>query len=150
MPTKNNVKIRDVDKMVNSPQRFGFQPVHNKVISGFQALRQARAPVAKLEPETECSLHCALDAPFDSEQKIGNGHSVQRAKKVCMFILLLDVVAVAAAAATVAAAVVVVHAIAVAAATYIAVTHLPTFDILKKSNTLSTYLHMPVIAGYYE
>ncbi|GFO21882.1 hypothetical protein PoB_004838700, partial [Plakobranchus ocellatus] len=31
-------------------------PVHNKVISGFQALRQARAPVAGLEPATEGSL----------------------------------------------------------------------------------------------
>ncbi|GFO16381.1 hypothetical protein PoB_004288600 [Plakobranchus ocellatus] len=30
--------------------------VHNKVISGFQALRQARAPVAGLEPATEGSL----------------------------------------------------------------------------------------------
>ncbi|GFO30541.1 hypothetical protein PoB_005704600 [Plakobranchus ocellatus] len=27
--------------------------VHNKVISGFQALRQARAPLARLEPSTE-------------------------------------------------------------------------------------------------
>ncbi|GFO44932.1 hypothetical protein PoB_007143700 [Plakobranchus ocellatus] len=31
-------------------------PVHNKVILGFQALRQARAPVAGLEPATEGSL----------------------------------------------------------------------------------------------
>ncbi|GFN79644.1 hypothetical protein PoB_000615000 [Plakobranchus ocellatus] len=31
-------------------------PVHNKVISGFQALRQARAPVTGLEPATEGSL----------------------------------------------------------------------------------------------
>ncbi|GFO01809.1 hypothetical protein PoB_002831400 [Plakobranchus ocellatus] len=40
--------------------RFGiFSPankVHNKVISGFEALRQARAPVAGLEPATEGSL----------------------------------------------------------------------------------------------
>ncbi|GFN95782.1 hypothetical protein PoB_002228800 [Plakobranchus ocellatus] len=37
---------------------FGFyiQPVHNKVISGFQALRQARAPMAGLEPAIEGSL----------------------------------------------------------------------------------------------
>ncbi|GFN75939.1 homeobox even-skipped homolog protein 2 [Plakobranchus ocellatus] len=37
---------------------FGFciQPVHDKVISGFQALRQARAPVAGLGPATEGSL----------------------------------------------------------------------------------------------
>ncbi|GFO45379.1 hypothetical protein PoB_007188400 [Plakobranchus ocellatus] len=34
----------------------GAKPVHNKVISGFQALRQARAPVAGLEPATEGSL----------------------------------------------------------------------------------------------
>ncbi|GFO39694.1 hypothetical protein PoB_006619900 [Plakobranchus ocellatus] len=32
------------------------RPVHNKVISGFQALRQARAPEAGLEPATEGSL----------------------------------------------------------------------------------------------
>ncbi|GFO32462.1 hypothetical protein PoB_005896700 [Plakobranchus ocellatus] len=30
--------------------------IHNKVISGFEALRQARAPVARLEPATEGSL----------------------------------------------------------------------------------------------
>ncbi|GFO35814.1 hypothetical protein PoB_006231900 [Plakobranchus ocellatus] len=30
--------------------------IHDKVISGFQALRQARAPVAGLEPTTEWSL----------------------------------------------------------------------------------------------
>ncbi|GFO49766.1 THAP domain-containing protein 1 [Plakobranchus ocellatus] len=37
---------------------FQSQPltVHNKVILGFQALRQARAPVAGLEPATEGSL----------------------------------------------------------------------------------------------
>ncbi|GFO05672.1 hypothetical protein PoB_003217700 [Plakobranchus ocellatus] len=47
------------------------QPVHNKVISGFRALPQARAPVVGLEPATEGSLrsqgglasHCATDAP---------------------------------------------------------------------------------------
>ncbi|GFN82222.1 hypothetical protein PoB_000872800 [Plakobranchus ocellatus] len=46
-------------------------PVHNKVISGFEALRQAGAPVAGLEHATEGSLqisggltsHCATDAP---------------------------------------------------------------------------------------
>ncbi|GFN85579.1 hypothetical protein PoB_001208500 [Plakobranchus ocellatus] len=48
------------------------RPVHNKVISGFQALRQARAPVAGLEPATEgpcrsqggLTSHCATDAPY--------------------------------------------------------------------------------------
>ncbi|GFN82252.1 hypothetical protein PoB_000875800 [Plakobranchus ocellatus] len=35
---------------------FCISPVHNKVISGFQALRQARAPKAGLEPATEGSL----------------------------------------------------------------------------------------------
>ncbi|GFN82510.1 hypothetical protein PoB_000901600 [Plakobranchus ocellatus] len=37
---------------------FGFyvQRVHNKVISGFQALRQAGVPVTGLEPATEESL----------------------------------------------------------------------------------------------
>ncbi|GFO16053.1 hypothetical protein PoB_004255800 [Plakobranchus ocellatus] len=33
-----------------------IEPVHNKVISGFQALRQVRAPMAGLEPATEGSL----------------------------------------------------------------------------------------------
>ncbi|GFO27517.1 hypothetical protein PoB_005402200 [Plakobranchus ocellatus] len=33
-----------------------MQPVHNNVISGYWALRQARAPVAGLEPSTEGSL----------------------------------------------------------------------------------------------
>ncbi|GFO07557.1 hypothetical protein PoB_003406200 [Plakobranchus ocellatus] len=38
---------------------FGFciQPIHNKVISGFQVLRQARSSVAGLEPATKGSLH---------------------------------------------------------------------------------------------
>ncbi|GFO38880.1 hypothetical protein PoB_006538500 [Plakobranchus ocellatus] len=53
--------------------------VHNKVISGFQALRRARAPVAGLEPATERScrsqgglaIHCATDAP----PELGNGGS---------------------------------------------------------------------------
>ncbi|GFO34515.1 hypothetical protein PoB_006102000 [Plakobranchus ocellatus] len=39
-----------------TPGLLKAQPVHNKVISGFQALRQARAPVAGLEPATEGSL----------------------------------------------------------------------------------------------
>ncbi|GFO46786.1 hypothetical protein PoB_007329100 [Plakobranchus ocellatus] len=33
-----------------------FPPVHNEVISGFKALRQAGAPMAGLEPGTEGSL----------------------------------------------------------------------------------------------
>ncbi|GFN87749.1 hypothetical protein PoB_001425500 [Plakobranchus ocellatus] len=36
---------------------FCIQPVHNKVISGFQALRQAGAPVAGLELAIEGFLH---------------------------------------------------------------------------------------------
>ncbi|GFN78911.1 hypothetical protein PoB_000541700 [Plakobranchus ocellatus] len=39
----------------SSPLLF-YRQVHNKVISGFQALRPARAPVAGLEPATEGSL----------------------------------------------------------------------------------------------
>ncbi|GFO07706.1 hypothetical protein PoB_003421100 [Plakobranchus ocellatus] len=35
---------------------FCIEPVHNKVISGFKALRQAGAPMAGLEPATEGSL----------------------------------------------------------------------------------------------
>ncbi|GFO36809.1 cathepsin d [Plakobranchus ocellatus] len=42
-------------KQVSMPGPYEM-PVHNKVISGFQALRQARAPVAGLEPATEWSL----------------------------------------------------------------------------------------------
>ncbi|GFO07149.1 hypothetical protein PoB_003365400 [Plakobranchus ocellatus] len=34
----------------------GKKPVHNKVISGFKALRQAGPPMAGLEPATERSL----------------------------------------------------------------------------------------------
>ncbi|GFO26439.1 hypothetical protein PoB_005294400 [Plakobranchus ocellatus] len=38
---------------------FGFRrkPLHNKLTSGFQVLRQARALVAGLEPKTKLSLH---------------------------------------------------------------------------------------------
>ncbi|GFO00009.1 hypothetical protein PoB_002651400 [Plakobranchus ocellatus] len=46
-------------------------PLHDKVISGFQALRQAKAPIAGLEPEAEgCRYQgglaspCATDAPM--------------------------------------------------------------------------------------
>ncbi|GFO10985.1 hypothetical protein PoB_003749000 [Plakobranchus ocellatus] len=47
------------------------KPVHNTVISGFQAVRQARVPVAVLKLATEGSCrshgglasHCATDAP---------------------------------------------------------------------------------------
>ncbi|GFO04932.1 hypothetical protein PoB_003143700 [Plakobranchus ocellatus] len=47
------------------------QPVHNKVIPGFQALRQARALVAGWNPRQKGSCtsqsglanHCATDAP---------------------------------------------------------------------------------------
>ncbi|GFO33589.1 hypothetical protein PoB_006009400 [Plakobranchus ocellatus] len=38
------------------PPFDSMKPVHNKMISGFQALRQARAPVAGLQPATEGSL----------------------------------------------------------------------------------------------
>ncbi|GFO36921.1 hypothetical protein PoB_006342600 [Plakobranchus ocellatus] len=38
------------------------EPVHNKVISGFQALCQARAPVAGLEPATEGSADLRADS----------------------------------------------------------------------------------------
>ncbi|GFN78818.1 hypothetical protein PoB_000532400 [Plakobranchus ocellatus] len=49
--------------------------VHNKVISGFRALRQARAPVAGLEPRQKgpcisqggLTSDCATDAPSDGE-----------------------------------------------------------------------------------
>ncbi|GFO39511.1 ectonucleoside triphosphate diphosphohydrolase 3 [Plakobranchus ocellatus] len=52
--------------------RVLLPPVHNKVISGFQALRKARAPVASLKPATERSRrtqgglasHSATDAPI--------------------------------------------------------------------------------------
>ncbi|GFO00282.1 hypothetical protein PoB_002678700 [Plakobranchus ocellatus] len=50
---------------------FCTKPVHNKVISGFQGLRQAKAPVARLESATKGSCrsqgglasHCATDVP---------------------------------------------------------------------------------------
>ncbi|GFO11696.1 hypothetical protein PoB_003820100 [Plakobranchus ocellatus] len=35
---------------------FPFKLIHSKAISGFQALRQARAPVVGLEPTTEGAL----------------------------------------------------------------------------------------------
>ncbi|GFO48922.1 hypothetical protein PoB_007542700 [Plakobranchus ocellatus] len=38
------------------PESLRSSCFHNKVISGFRALRQARAPVAGLEPATEGSL----------------------------------------------------------------------------------------------
>ncbi|GFO38737.1 hypothetical protein PoB_006524200 [Plakobranchus ocellatus] len=42
--------------------KFETKPVHNKVISGFQALCQARAPVAGLEPAKEGSLQISRDS----------------------------------------------------------------------------------------
>ncbi|GFO43659.1 transposable element p transposase-like protein [Plakobranchus ocellatus] len=48
-----NTKVRNLKSYIRSFLLYGF---HNKVISGFQALRQARAPVAGLEPATEGSL----------------------------------------------------------------------------------------------
>ncbi|GFN89601.1 hypothetical protein PoB_001610700 [Plakobranchus ocellatus] len=42
--------------MRSSRSYRALEPVHNKVISGFQVPRQARAPVAGLEPATEGSL----------------------------------------------------------------------------------------------
>ncbi|GFO13903.1 hypothetical protein PoB_004040800 [Plakobranchus ocellatus] len=58
---------------------FDMDPVHNKVISGFQALRRARAPVAGLEPATEKSLQisgrirwplCHRRPPLDCKAKV--------------------------------------------------------------------------------
>ncbi|GFO45295.1 hypothetical protein PoB_007180000, partial [Plakobranchus ocellatus] len=53
---------------------FCIEPVHNKVISSFQAINQARALVAGLETTTEgflqtsggSSSHCATDAPNET------------------------------------------------------------------------------------
>ncbi|GFO20817.1 chemosensory receptor a [Plakobranchus ocellatus] len=41
--------------------------VHNQVISGFQALRQARAPVAGFEPVTERSLQISCRTRYDDD-----------------------------------------------------------------------------------
>ncbi|GFN99136.1 hypothetical protein PoB_002564200 [Plakobranchus ocellatus] len=49
------VKSEITQKMA-APRYNTTNSIHNKVISGFQALRQARAPVAGLEPATEWSL----------------------------------------------------------------------------------------------
>ncbi|GFN77993.1 hypothetical protein PoB_000449900 [Plakobranchus ocellatus] len=47
---------RKILKQVRQIRSMSFRrSVHNKVISGFQALRQARAPVARLEPTTKRS-----------------------------------------------------------------------------------------------
>ncbi|GFO24588.1 hypothetical protein PoB_005109300 [Plakobranchus ocellatus] len=42
-----------LDKYIFLLLSFLNRKIHNNVISGFQALRQARAPVAGLEPATE-------------------------------------------------------------------------------------------------
>ncbi|GFO49725.1 hypothetical protein PoB_007623000 [Plakobranchus ocellatus] len=49
---------------------FCIQPVHNKVISGFQALRQARAPVAGLELTTERSQQISVEDNILSVSKV--------------------------------------------------------------------------------
>ncbi|GFO08955.1 hypothetical protein PoB_003546000 [Plakobranchus ocellatus] len=48
---------------------FCIKPVHNKVISGFKALRQAGAPMAGLEPATEGSLQIS-QAPRNGSNNI--------------------------------------------------------------------------------
>ncbi|GFN83645.1 hypothetical protein PoB_001015100 [Plakobranchus ocellatus] len=53
---KIDSRLPDADYPLQAPvAQFGAQvrSVHNKVISGFQALRQAKAPVAGFEPATE-------------------------------------------------------------------------------------------------
>ncbi|GFO43484.1 hypothetical protein PoB_006998900 [Plakobranchus ocellatus] len=61
--TERSIAVNKAGSLSKIPytSRFGWfgyciYPVHNKVISDFQALRQARAPVAGLEPTTESSL----------------------------------------------------------------------------------------------
>ncbi|GFO40310.1 hypothetical protein PoB_006681500 [Plakobranchus ocellatus] len=54
---KSSISMNNDPKKVIVPR-----PVHNKVISGFQVLRQARAPVARLEPATERSVLADLRA----------------------------------------------------------------------------------------
>ncbi|GFN95885.1 hypothetical protein PoB_002239100 [Plakobranchus ocellatus] len=44
------------DLRSDGPFGVCIQPVHNEMISGFQALRQARAPVAGLKPAAAGSL----------------------------------------------------------------------------------------------
>ncbi|GFN73845.1 hypothetical protein PoB_000035100 [Plakobranchus ocellatus] len=46
--------ITMANQWIHNP--YLFKPVHSKGISGFQALRQARAPVAGLESAKEGSL----------------------------------------------------------------------------------------------
>ncbi|GFN92906.1 TBC1 domain family member 2b [Plakobranchus ocellatus] len=60
--------------MMMMMSKFPSFPVHIKVISGFQTLRQARAPVAGLVPATEGRLasHCATDAPVVLSHKSVN------------------------------------------------------------------------------
>ncbi|GFO15154.1 hypothetical protein PoB_004165900 [Plakobranchus ocellatus] len=53
---KEEEKMKGEKEEVLTEEEWEEEPVHNKVISGFQALRQARAPVAGLEPATEGSL----------------------------------------------------------------------------------------------
>ncbi|GFN86761.1 hypothetical protein PoB_001326700 [Plakobranchus ocellatus] len=50
------LKLSHVSLRLSAPTHHGWNPVHNKVISGVQVLRQARAPVTGLEPATEGSL----------------------------------------------------------------------------------------------
>ncbi|GFN96964.1 hypothetical protein PoB_002347000 [Plakobranchus ocellatus] len=62
---------------------FCVQPVHNKVISGFRAIRQARAPVVGVEPATEGSLRIRyplchrrpeiIDKPLTQDQAVKLG-----------------------------------------------------------------------------
>ncbi|GFO44490.1 hypothetical protein PoB_007099500 [Plakobranchus ocellatus] len=48
---KPATEINSESRWLTECRGFCIRPVHNKVISGFQALRQARAPVAGLETD---------------------------------------------------------------------------------------------------
>ncbi|GFO33729.1 hypothetical protein PoB_006023400 [Plakobranchus ocellatus] len=63
-------------------RRLGFciQPVHNKVISGFKALRQAGAPMAGLEPAPKGSLQISgrtHKPPLSADVNTSIGPTVQ-------------------------------------------------------------------------
>ncbi|GFO20405.1 hypothetical protein PoB_004691000 [Plakobranchus ocellatus] len=55
-PNRGKAGLINSQTIIIDDETVLIRPIHNKVISGFQALRQARAPVAGLEPVTEGSL----------------------------------------------------------------------------------------------
>ncbi|GFO32503.1 hypothetical protein PoB_005900800 [Plakobranchus ocellatus] len=70
------IQTSDGKKYLHNVSINALKPVHNKVISDFQALRQARTPVVGLESRQKVACrsqggftsHCAIDAPQEASE----------------------------------------------------------------------------------